>query len=36
MQDQPIQDIFAQINGRLNQLNEEFPEKIDDVALASK
>ena len=29
--DQPIQDIFAQINGRLNSLNEEFPEKIDDV-----
>ncbi|WP_298364189.1 amidophosphoribosyltransferase [uncultured Lutibacter sp.] len=30
-QDQPIQDIFSQINGRLNTLNEEFPEKIDDV-----
>ena len=29
--DQPIQDIFAQINGRLNDLNEEFPEKTDDV-----
>jgi amidophosphoribosyltransferase len=29
--DQPIQDIFAQINGRLNDLNEEFPEKIEDV-----
>jgi amidophosphoribosyltransferase len=29
--DQPIQDIFAQINGRLNALNEEFPEYIDDV-----
>ena len=29
--DQPIQDIFAQINGRLNDLNEEFPEKVDDV-----
>ena len=28
---QPIQDIFAQINGRLNQLNETFPDKIDDV-----
>ena len=28
---QPIQDIFEQINGRLNALNEEFPEKIDDV-----
>ena len=28
---QPIQDIFAQINGRLNALNEAFPEKIDDV-----
>ena len=30
-EDQPIQDIFAQINGRLNELNEEYPEKIDDV-----
>ncbi|WP_456378952.1 amidophosphoribosyltransferase [Lutibacter sp.] len=30
--DQPIQDIFAQINGRLNKLNETFPNKIDDVA----
>ena len=30
-QSQPIQDIFSQINGRLNTLNEEFPEKIDDV-----
>ncbi|RXP64507.1 amidophosphoribosyltransferase [Lutibacter sp. HS1-25] len=29
--DQPIQDIFAQINGRLNALNEEHPEKVDDV-----
>ena len=29
--DQPIQDIFAQINSRLNDLNEEFPEKVDDV-----
>jgi len=29
--DQPIQDVFAKINGRLNSLNEEFPEKIDDV-----
>ncbi|WP_372745659.1 amidophosphoribosyltransferase [Lutibacter sp.] len=29
--DQPIQDIFAQINGRLNALNEEFPEKTEDV-----
>lgn len=29
--DQPIQDIFAQINGRLNKLNETFPDKIDDV-----
>lgn len=28
---QPIQDIFAQINGRLNELNERFPNKIDDV-----
>jgi len=30
-EDQPIQDIFAQINGRLNALNDEFPDKIDDV-----
>lgn len=30
-EDQPIQDIFDQINGRLNNLNLEFPEKIDDV-----
>jgi len=30
-QSQPIQDIFAQINGRLNELNEEFPDKKDDV-----
>ncbi len=30
--DQPIQDIFAQINGRLNELNEKHPDKIDDVA----
>ncbi|SNR54563.1 amidophosphoribosyltransferase [Lutibacter flavus] len=29
--DQPIQDIFAQINGRLNELNEENPDKVDDV-----
>jgi amidophosphoribosyltransferase len=29
--DQPIQDIFSQINGRLNTLNEENPDKIDDV-----
>ncbi len=29
--DQPIQDVFAQINNRLNELNEQFPEKIDDV-----
>ncbi|REE83500.1 amidophosphoribosyltransferase [Lutibacter oceani] len=29
--DQPIQDIFSQINGRLNTINEEFPDKIDDV-----
>jgi len=28
---QPIQDIFAQINERLNTLNEIFPEKADDV-----
>jgi amidophosphoribosyltransferase len=28
---QPIQDVFSQINGRLNSLNEEFPDKIDDV-----
>tara|TARA_R110001583_G_scaffold160872_1_gene312768 strand:- start:44312 stop:46213 length:1902 start_codon:yes stop_codon:yes gene_type:complete len=30
-EDQPIQDIFAQINGRLNEINETFPDKIDDV-----
>lgn len=30
-QAQPIQDIFSQIYGRLNSLNEEFPDKIDDV-----
>lgn len=30
-QTQPIQDIFSQINGRLNTLNEENPDKIDDV-----
>lgn len=30
-QSQPIQDIFSQINGRLNGLNEDFPEKVDDV-----
>lgn len=29
--DQPIQDVFAQINGRLNELNEKHPDKIDDV-----
>ena len=29
--DQPIQDVFAQINGRLNELNEKYPDKIDDV-----
>ena len=29
--DQPIQDIFAQINGRLNKLNDDFPNKINDV-----
>ena len=28
---QPIQDVFAQINGRLNELNEKHPDKIDDV-----
>ena len=28
---QPIQDIFSQINGRLNTMNEEFPDKINDV-----
>ena len=28
---QPIQDIFSQINGRLNTLNEEFPDKVNDV-----
>lgn len=31
-QPQPIQDIFAQINGRLNGVLEENPEKKDDVA----
>lgn len=31
-QNQPIQDIFAQINDRLNQGLEENPDKIDDVA----
>ena len=30
-QAQPIQDIFSQINGRLNEINEQFPDKIDDV-----
>ncbi|MFA5296634.1 MAG: amidophosphoribosyltransferase [Lutibacter sp.] len=30
-EDQPIQDIFDQINGRLNNLNIEYPDKIDDV-----
>ena len=30
-QAQPIQDIFSQINGRLNALNEENPDKINDV-----
>ena len=30
-QSQPIQDIFSQINGRLNALNEEFPENVDNV-----
>ncbi|PKP13142.1 MAG: amidophosphoribosyltransferase [Bacteroidetes bacterium HGW-Bacteroidetes-3] len=30
-EDQPIQDIFDQINGRLNNLNIEFPDKVDDV-----
>jgi len=28
---QPIQDVFAQINGRLNELNEKHPDKIDNV-----
>ena len=28
---QPIQDIFSQINGRLNSLNESFPDKINDI-----
>jgi len=28
---QPIQDIFSQINERLNSLSEEFPDKINDV-----
>lgn len=31
IQAQPIQDIFSQIDGRLNSLNEEFPDKIDNV-----
>lgn len=31
IQAQPIQDIFSQINGRLNSLNKEFPDKIDNV-----
>jgi len=30
-EDQPIQDIFRQINERLNAINETFPEKINDV-----
>jgi amidophosphoribosyltransferase len=30
-QAQPIQDIFSQINGRLNAINEQFPDKVDDV-----
>ncbi len=34
--DQPIQDIFAQINGRLNKLNEDFPNKINDVEWQNK
>jgi amidophosphoribosyltransferase len=29
--DQPIQDVFAQINKRLNSLNSDFPDKISDV-----
>ncbi|MCF6182253.1 amidophosphoribosyltransferase [Lutibacter sp.] len=28
---QPIQDVFAQINNRLNTLNSNFPDKINDV-----
>ena len=28
---QPIQDIFSQINGRLNNLNESFPDKVNDL-----
>jgi len=28
---QPIQDVFSQINGRLNALNEEFPENVENV-----
>jgi amidophosphoribosyltransferase len=31
-QSQPIQDIFAQINGRLNAILEENPDKKDDIA----
>ena len=29
---QPIQDIFGQINGRINGVFEENPDKVDDVA----
>jgi amidophosphoribosyltransferase len=35
-QSQPIQDIFAQINGRLNGVLEENPTKKDDVAWQEK
>ena len=31
IQAQPIQDIFSQINERLNSINETFPDKINDV-----
>ncbi len=31
IQAQPIQDIFSQINERLNSINESFPDKINDV-----
>lgn len=31
IQAQPIQDIFSQINGRLNNINESFPDRINDV-----
>jgi amidophosphoribosyltransferase len=33
---QPIQDVFTQINGRINDILSENPEKIDDVAWQKK